>query len=189
MRHSLLRAQLRPGKLVRWKTSGRIEDDDPRGTIRPPLPQDKILIGGHCLRREAGNKKTGIPIGSQALGYEPGRSVVPFTLACEPSTGEIFPQDAMALSPRLIAQVGNLLAVDFIFTHEEGSQSMAEPLCAFSDRSHDIQGKVKRRFSLPIKTTAGDGRPFPGQRRERPRRIMASVTASLKSQAKPPSAR
>lgn len=88
-----------------------------------------------------------------------------------------------------VAQVSDRIAVNVIFAHEQGLQPVAETLCAFANRGHNIERQVKRPVPLAVEAPARDRRAFARQGRERPCRIMPAIAASLKPQAKPPSAR
>ena len=97
--------------------------------------------------------------------------------------------DALSTATRIIGEIENVLAIDFVGTEHVGLDLAREPLTGFLDGGYEVERKVKGWQPFWIEAAAVDRRTFAGGGMKRPARMVRAIGGPDKSQAKPPRAR
>jgi len=123
---------------------------------------------------------------SQARCDFPGRWSLARLGKRKPCTLHICKLGGMVGSSRVVTQIADRFAIDFVSAHRAGIELVREPLIGFEDRCGQIEGEVQRRHTLEIEAAAMYCCAIAGERLKSPRGIMRPIGRPPKSQAKPP---
>ena len=92
----------------------------------------------------------------QPIGNQPRGRLFPGELEREPPAPEFVKTGTMAGPGRIVAQIGNGLAVHVILAHRQRQQSMGEALRAFPERGYHVEREIERRLALAIEPPTGE---------------------------------